>query len=175
MEENKYRYDLASAVTGATIGATFGVVTGGLVGATVGVGFAVAGVAGVVAGAVAAGAVADTRPRNCVIGGITSLAVYSAMALSSEIGYDRGIETRLTPFSVEQDQGIVVQRGDGSQIPYVLKDGAYVLLDDLSSKELGSKVEESQKTVNNLEGNYQARRNAILESIVTPSEQTKQK
>jgi|SRR3989344_3642890 len=170
MEENKYRYDLASAVTGATIGATFGVVTGGLVGATVGVGFAVAGVAGVVAGAAA-----DTRPRNCVIGGITSLAVYSAMALSSEIGYDRGIETRLTPFSVEQDQGIVVQRGDGSQIPYVLKDGAYVLLDDLSSKELGSKVEESQKTVNNLEGNYQARRNAILESIVTPSEQTKQK
>src|SRR3989344_5582852 len=147
MEENKYRYDLASAVAGAG----FGAVVGGAV------------VGGAVAGAVAGDAVVG--PRNIVIGGIASLTLYSAMVLASGIGYNRGIETKLVPFSVEQDQGIVIQRGDDSQIPYVLKDGAYVLFEDLSRKDLSSKIEEGQKTTTGLNLDYQSRRWAILESV----------
>src|SRR3989338_2377218 len=156
MEENKYKYDLASAVAGAGFGAV-------VVGAVVAAGAVV-----VVGGAVAGGAVAGDAvvgPRNIVIGGIASLTLYSAMVLASGIGYNRGIETKLVPFSVEQDQGIVIQRGDDSQIPYVLKDGAYVLFEDLSRKDLSSKIEEGQKTTTGLNLDYQSRIWAILESV----------
>ena len=164
MEENKQRYDLASTGFGAFVGVVIGTtaaVAAGVAGASV------AGAAAVAAGVAAGGVVvrSNPKPRNFIMGGITSLVFYSAILLASEIGYSKGIETKLIPFSVEQDQGIVVQRRDGSQIPYILKDGAYVPFEDLSRGDLSSKIEEGQKTVTGLEGIYQARRNAILESI----------
>jgi hypothetical protein len=171
MGENKYRYNLVSAVAGTAIGVGAGAVAAGT---AIGAGAGVVGAIGAgVVGAIGAGAVAativtrteDFMPRNCIIGGISSLVLYSAMVLASEIGHGRGVETKLVPFSVGPDQGIVIQRGDGSQRLYVLNGETYVLFDDLSRKDLSSKLKEGQKIRDDLEGNYRDRRNAILESI----------
>ena len=156
MEEDNYKYDLRSAAVGAGLGGFFsGVSVGSVVGA-------VSVVA--VIGAAAGGAVGG-KPRHLVIGGLSSLFGYGAMTLGSLIGYNQGAEEILVPFSVGDDAGVVVQRGDGSQAPYVRTEGDYVLFDKVLERDLSSKVEESERTVDSLRGDYNARKEAILNSI----------
>ena len=159
MEENKRRYDLVSAGFGAFAGAATLVVAGA--------GSSIGSVGGAFVGAFGGGFFIDAllKPRNFVIGGIASLVTYVGLSLASADSYSRGIERLVSPFSAGGDQGIVIQRGDGSQIPYLLLDGKYVLFDDESNKSLDSKIAEGQKIVDGLKENYDARRNAILESI----------
>src|SRR3989344_482906 len=144
MEEDNYKYDLRSFVSGAAAGVVVG-------------GFAIAG--GVAAAGVAAGAVGvaigSNKPRHFMIGGLTSLFVYIVANLASAIGYNQGVETRLAPFSVGEDQGVVVRRGDDSERPYVFCDGKYVLFDDESKKSLDSKVKEDQEGVDGLKRAYE--------------------
>ena len=149
--EDTYKHDLRSAAIGAT-GGFFGALgtIAGLFGA---------GALGVV-GAFGAGALGG-KPRHLVIGGLSSLFGYGAMTLGSLIGYNQGAEEILVPFSVGDDAGVVVQRGDGSQAPYVIDKGKYILFDKVLERDLSSKVEESDR----LRGDYNARREAILNSI----------
>src|SRR3989338_3264682 len=159
MEEDNYKGDLRSAAVGAGLGAFFsGISVGAIVGGAVGAGLGATAFGAIVGGV-------GGKGKNFVIGGLTSLLVYSAMTFASVTGYNRGVETRLTPFSVGEDQGVVVRRGDDSERPYVFRDGKYVLFDDESKKSLDSKVKEDQEGVDGLKRAYENKRNAILESI----------
>jgi len=162
MEEDNYKYDLRSFVSGAAAG----VVVGGfaIAGGVAAAGVAAGAIGGAVAGA-AGVAIGSNKPRHFMIGGLTSLFVYIVANLASAIGYNQGVETRLAPFSVGEDQGVVVRRGDDSERPYVFRDGKYVLFDDESKKSLDSKVKEDQEGVDGLKRAYENKRNAILESI----------
>ena len=156
-----YKSDLRSVALGAGIGAIFSVAS--VVGVTDVVTVIASTVSAPAFGAIVGGV--GGKGKNFVIGGLTSLLVYSAMTFASVTGYNRGVETRLTPFSVGEDQGVVVRRGDDSERPYVFRDGKYVLFDDESKKSLDSKVKEDQEGVDGLKRAYENKRNAILESI----------
>src|SRR3989344_7054909 len=117
IREDTYKSDLRSAALGAFSGA--GVYFSG-------VGTILGAVGAVGVGAFGAGALGG-KPRHLVIGGLSSLFGYGAMTLGSLIGYNQGAEEILVPFSVGDDAGVVVQRGDGSQAPYVIDKGKYIL------------------------------------------------
>jgi len=108
-------------------------------GATFGGAFAVAGTS-IITGV-------NFKSRHAKIGGLAGLAIYGTTLMGGAIGYNQGKEVRLTPFQTETTRGTVVERTDGTKIPYVLdENNSYIPLSQINDTQL-EEVERKYKTL----------------------------
>ena len=151
IQPDKYKYDLRSATTGAIVGA------------------AVVGAAGTGTGTVVGAAIfgdADPKPRHYIIGALASLAISSVYFFGAFSGYNHGKEAEVTPFQTETDRGVVVERNDGTQIPYVIDaSGNYILFRNARESALISTSETSDAELRKIESEYRTRESQIFDSI----------
>lgn len=152
IKSDKYRYDLASAVAGATVGAV-----------------AIAGVG------TATFFKEDYHLRHAAIGGLSALTVYGACVGGSLIGSAQNRERALIPFETQIDRGIIIERMNGTGVPYVEvrgEDGSlkYVLFNELRNKALNSRLEENTSGLKNISADYAARISEIYKTTTPKSE-----
>src|SRR3989344_3054968 len=87
------------------------------------------------------------KSRHAKIGGLAGLAIYGTTLMGGAIGYNQGKEVRLTPFQTETTRGTVVERTDGTKIPYVLdENNSYIPLSQINDTQL-EEVERKYKTL----------------------------
>jgi|SRR3989344_6314305 len=157
-QEDKYKYDLANAVgVGGVVGGVVGLF-GGAAGVLAGL---VGGVAGGIVGGIAGSDEDLIKPRHLIIGGLAGLAMYGAITLGAQLGYNAAKDEALIPFQTETDRGVIVERHNGTQSPYIIDaSGDYVHMKDLSSL-----TQSNSSELESLKSEYEKRESQIYESV----------
>lgn len=136
------RYDLAAAGVGVGGG-----IAGSIAGSFLG---PFGGGVGVLCVGLGLLGISKTNSRHLLIGALFGTVTYIAGILSSSIGYNSGKERQVISFDTGRDRGVVVERYDGTRIPYVFDEkGQLASLSELEKRaneknreELGTKREE---------------------------------
>ena len=159
-QENKYKNELASVVAGSLVGAVLGVADD-----------VVAAVAGIVATGIVAGigVVANEdlkKPRHLIIGGLAGLAMYGAVTFGGYVRHNSAKDEALIPFQTEIDRGVIVERYDGTQSPYIFDaSGNYVHMKNLKNKDLSSLTQSNLSELERLKSDYEKREFQIYETV----------
>jgi len=101
--------------------------------------------------------------RNVIAGATFSLFSNGAVSL----GYYPGLENTLTPFQTENDRGVLVERNNRTQIPYVFNEDGSVLVpfDRVKRRELSDLYEERNVLYDSQLEALESRQQATYDSI----------